>query len=252
MKRVVVPELLDSDSGTPQEVAGSLADLRMLNRYFGGVRTMSALISEVAAQRKLSDVTWLDVGGGAGDLATLTAESLRRSSITLHAVVLDRAPSHLNGHDNGGPSTSLRISAADSGSASASLTPAGHLKVCGDALALPFRDGSFDIVGSSLFAHHLEPDELARFAREGLRVARHALVINDLIRHPLHWALASAGRVIYRSRITRHDAVASVRRAYTVEEMQAILGAAGATKTSITTFYLYRMGVIAWKAPSTT
>jgi ubiquinone/menaquinone biosynthesis C-methylase UbiE len=225
MKRVVVPELLDSDSGTPQEVAGSLADLRMLNRYFGGVRTMSALISEVATQRKLSDITWLDVGGGAGDLATLTAESLRRSSITLHAVVVDRAPSHLNGT---------------------------HPRVCGDALTLPFSDGSFDIVGSSLFAHHLEPDELARFAREGLRVARHAFVINDLIRHPLHWALASAGRLIYRSRITRHDAVASVRRAYTVDEMQGILETAGATKTSITTFYLYRMGVIAWKAPSTT
>ena len=225
MKRVVVPELLDSDSGTPQEVAGSLADLRMLNRYFGGVRTMSALISEVAAQRKLSEVTWLDVGGGAGDLAMLTAESLRRSGIMVHAVVLDRAPSHLNGT---------------------------HPRVCGDALALPFRDASFDIVGSSLFAHHLEPNELARFAREGLRVARHALVINDLIRHPLHWALASAGRLIYRSRITRHDSVASVRRAYTVEEMQGILGMAGATRTSITTFYLYRMGVIAWKAPSTT
>jgi ubiquinone/menaquinone biosynthesis C-methylase UbiE len=225
MKRVVVPELLDSDSGTPQEVAGSLADLRMLNRYFGGVRTMSTLVGEVAAQRKLKDVTWLDVAGGAGDVATLTAESLRRSGITLHAVVLDRAPSHLNGT---------------------------HPRVCGDALALPFRDGSFDIVGSSLFAHHLQPDELVRFAREGLRVARHAFVINDLVRHPLNLALASAGRLIYRSRITRHDSVASVRRAYTVEEMQGMLGTTGATKTSITTFYLYRMGVIAWKAPSTT
>lgn len=246
MKRVVVAELLDSDSGTPQEVAGSLADLRMLNRYFGGIRTMSSLISDVAAQRGLRDVTWLDVAGGAGDVATLTVESLRRSGITLHAVVLDRAPSHLNGtHPGNSPSPSLR-SPADS------LTPAKHLKICGDALALPFGDGSFDVVGSSLFTHHLEPDELVRFVREGLRVARHALIINDLVRHPLHWAVASAGRLIYRSRITRHDATASVRRAYTIGEMQNILGAAGATKTSITTFYFFRMGVIAWKALSTT
>jgi len=222
MKRVVVPELLDTDSGTPQEVAGSLADLRMLNRYFGGVRTMATLIGEVAAQRKLNDVTWLDVGGGAGDVATLTGEVLGRSGVRLHPVVLDRAPSHLNGT---------------------------HLNVCGDALALPFADGSFDIVGSSLFAHHLNPDELVRFVRQGLRVARHALVINDLVRHPLHWALASAGRLIYRSRLTRHDAAASVRRAYTVDEMRSILERAGATKTSITTFYFFRMGVIAWKNP---
>ena len=31
MKRVVVEELLDSDAGTPAEVAGSLQDLRMFN-----------------------------------------------------------------------------------------------------------------------------------------------------------------------------------------------------------------------------
>ena len=81
MKRVVVPELLDTDSGTPQEVAGSLADLRMLNRYFGGVRTMAALIGEVAAERKLRDVTWLDVGGGAGDVARARSD-LQRCGIS--------------------------------------------------------------------------------------------------------------------------------------------------------------------------
>ena len=72
MKRLVVPELLDSDSGTPREVTDSLADLRMLNRAFGGVRTMSALLREVAKQRKLKDLDWLDVAGGMGDVATLT------------------------------------------------------------------------------------------------------------------------------------------------------------------------------------
>jgi len=221
MKRVVMPELLDSDSGTPREVADSLADLRMVNRQFGGVRTMSALIQEVAEQRNLKSVDWLDVAGGAGDVATLTAESLARAGITVKPVVLDRAISHLNGN---------------------------HLNVCGDALALPFRDESFDVVGSTLFVHHLEPEEIVRFAGEGLRVARHAFIINDLIRHPLHLALAVAGRVIYRSRLTRHDGPASVRRAYTVDEVRTILESTSAAQVSIKTFYLFRMGVIAWKA----
>lgn len=229
MKRVVVHELLDSDSGTPREVEDSLADLRMFNVRFGGTRAMSALLREVAARRRLKEMDWLDVAGGAGDMATLTRESLGRSGITLHPVVLDRAPTHLNGT---------------------------HLNVCGDALALPFRDASFDVVGSSLFVHHLEPVELVRFAAEGLRVARHAFVIHDLIRHPLHFALAVAGRPIYRSRITRHDAPASVRGAYTVDEVRRILAGTGAVEITIRTFYLFRMGVIVWKAqkklPSTT
>src|SRR5215471_20086473 len=97
MKRVVVPELLDTDSGTPKEVSGSLADLRMFNRHFGGIRTMQALLQEVATERRLKRILWLDVAGGTGDVATLTQESLRPAGIEVHPVVMDRAASHLNG-----------------------------------------------------------------------------------------------------------------------------------------------------------
>lgn len=221
MKRVVAPELLDSDSGTPREVEDSLADLRMFNRRFGGVRAMTALLREVAVRRGLKEMDWLDVAGGAGDVVVLAGASLGRSGVMVRPVVLDRALTHLN---------------------------AANLNVCGDALALPFRDNSFDVIGSSLFVHHLEPGELARFAAEALRVARHAFVIHDLIRHPLHLALALAGRPIYRSRITRHDAPASVRRAYTVNEIRHILRGVNAAEVSFRTFYLYRLGVIVWKA----
>lgn len=227
MERQVVPELLDSDSGTPREVEGSLADLRMFNRYFGGVRTMSALLREVASELRLNELKWLDVAGGAGDLAVLTQRSLCTSGIALDPVVLDRAPTHLS---------------------------SAHQNVCADALALPFRDKSFDVVSSSLFVHHLEPAEIVAFAYEGLRVARYAFIINDLIRNPIHLALVLVGRPIYRSRITRHDGPASVRRAYTTCEIRKILenGHVAAARISIHRFYLYRMGVIVWKAePST-
>ena len=53
MKRVVVAELLDTDAGTPREVAASLKDLRMFNSWFGGVHTMSSLLRRVAQQRNL-------------------------------------------------------------------------------------------------------------------------------------------------------------------------------------------------------
>jgi ubiquinone/menaquinone biosynthesis C-methylase UbiE len=224
MRRTVVPELLDSDSGTPQEVQGSLADLRMFNRYFGGAHTMTALLTAVAYAKQLKRISFLDVAGASGDVALFSAKALKRNGIELRPVVLDRAESHLNGSI---PSVS------------------------GDALALPFRDSSFDVVGCSLFVHHLEPDEIVRFAREALRVARHAFIINDLIRHPLHLTLVYAGFPLYRSRITRHDTVASVRRAYTSDEMRRMLEQSGATDLEIRTFYLFRMGVIAWKRPIT-
>lgn len=225
MKRLVVPELLDSDTGTAREVEDSLKDLQMINRWFGGAQAMSDLLYQVAAQRRLESVSWLDVAGATGDIAGLARKSLGRKGIRLEPILLDRAAAHLNGHFS---------------------------SVCSDALALPFRDNSLDIVGCSLFAHHLEPQEIARFAAEALRVARHAVVISDLIRHRLHLALAYAGWLLYRSRLTRHDGPASVRRAYTVPEMKDILKSVGSSTIEVRHFYLFRMGVVLWKNPNTT
>jgi hypothetical protein len=226
MERVVVPELLDTDAGTPREVAQSINDLRMFNRAFGGIRTMSKLLRRVAEQRGLKDLSWVDVAGSEGFIAVTTRDALAQTGTRVFPVVIDRAVTHMNG-----------------------AVPS----ICGDALALPFGDNSFDIVGSSLFVHHLEPDEIVRFAREGLRVARHAFVIHDLVRHPMHLALSYLGFPLYRSRITRHDAPASVRRAYTEDEVKEILArVAGPAGLEVERFYLFRMGVILWKQPSMT
>jgi ubiquinone/menaquinone biosynthesis C-methylase UbiE len=126
----------------------------------------------------------------------------------------------------------------------------GNRAVVADALSIPFQDRSFDLVSCSLFAHHLEPAELARFAREALRVSRCAVLINDLVRHPLHLALVYAGFPLMRSYVSRFDGLASVRRAYVPAEMRRILswGAEPATRVEISRHFLFRMGVIAWKA----
>lgn len=236
MHRTVIPEFLDSDEGTPREIENSLADLRMINRYFGGLRTMTQLILRVGTQCELKELSWLDVAGGAGDLATLTNQSLARDGIRAKPVLLDRAPGHM----------STRERTSDVG-------PNGRCpSVGGDALALPFKDSSFDIVGSCLFVHHLEPKQTIQFVNEALRVARRAVLINDLIRHPLHLGLAYAGYVLYRSRLTRHDSVASVRRAYTLDEMKAMLRQTRAQRIEVQQFFPFRMGVIAWKNLPTT
>ena len=132
MKRVVTPELLDGDALSPQEIAIGLDDLRMLNRRFGGVRAMSSLLRRVAQKRGLREILWLDVGGASGYVVTDVQQALANSGITLHPVILDRAASHLGG---------------------------AWPSICGDAMALPFRNASFDVVSCSLFAHHLEPEE---------------------------------------------------------------------------------------------
>ena len=58
-----------------------------------------------------------------------------------------------------------------------------------------------------------------------LRVCRVAVIINDVVRDPIHLALVYLSLPLYRSHFTHHDAPASVRRAYTVAEMHQMLAA---------------------------
>ena len=224
MHRVNTPELLDTDDCPPAEVEASLRDLSRINRWFGGVATTRKLIERVAAATRKKHFSVLEVAAGFGEVPKAAAKQLARNGITLEVLCLDRVASHLkNGNKNGA--------------------------VVADALALPFPDASFDLVSCSLFAHHLEPAELTRFAAEALRVSRDAVLINDLIRHPLHLALVYAGFPLMRSYVSRLDGVASVRRAYVPGEMRRIIshGVNPATKIDISRHYLFRMGVILWK-----
>jgi ubiquinone/menaquinone biosynthesis C-methylase UbiE len=277
VQRCPTAELLDTDSGTPAEVTGSIADLRMFNRWFGGVATTRSLIQTVARKTGKSDFSLLEVAAGDGFLAQAVSASLRSHGIRLHVTLLDRAQSHLpafaNSSNNGNrPSGNARVGrtllsdAFDVGVAVDLQTEnqnqiqkrrtrvsdphesgAFSSALVADALSLPFPDSTFDLVSCSLFVHHLSPEQVTQFARESLRVCRQAVLVNDLIRSPLHLALVYAGMPLYRSRLTRHDAPASIRQAHTVKEMQAFIQQAAAASVEIQRHYLYRMGVIAWK-----
>jgi ubiquinone/menaquinone biosynthesis C-methylase UbiE len=220
MKRVAIAELLDTDSGTPAEVAASIGDLRFINRWFGGVATTEDMVGRVARETNRSSLSLLEVAAGSGYVAETARQRLQPRGLHLQVTLLDRSASHLS---------------------------SGSRALAGDAFALPFRDASFDVLSCTLFAHHLSPQELVRFVDEALRVCRVAVLINDLVRHSLHLSLVYAGMPLYRSRLTRHDAPASVHQAYTPEETQALLSQSRAARVEIHRHYLFRMGVIVWK-----
>jgi Methyltransferase domain len=221
MRRVVIPELLDSDAGTPDEINASLADLRAINRRFGGISTTRRMIERVAHATGRTEFSLLDVAAGSGDVVAAVKQDIASRGIHLSYTLLDSFATHLNGH---------------------------RPSVVGNALALPFRNSSFDLLSCSLFLHHLEPSEIRMFVAEALRVSRVAVLINDLRRSAFHLALIYAGFPLFRSRLTRHDAPASVRRAYTAGEVHSILASTDAAHVEIRPHYLLRMGVIAWKS----
>ena len=225
MQRRPSQELLDSDLGTPKEVCDSLLDLRWFNRWFGGVATVRGMIQSIVQRTDATTLSVLEVASGDGYILKTLQQEFAATGIDLRITLLDRILAH--------------------------FTSIGSFpKIAGDALRLPFADSTFDLVSCSLFIHHLSPEQAVLFAKDALRVARRAVLVHDLIRNPFHLALAYAGLPSYRSRITRNDAPASVRQAYTVKEMENFFREAAATKIETQQHYFYRMGVIAWKEQS--
>lgn len=223
MKRINIPELLDTDACPPEEVSVSLRDMARINRWFGGVSTTVELIRRASRTAGINRLSLLEVAAGLGEVPKIAARKLSREGITVSVTLLDRARTHL---------------------------PAGIRAVAADALALPFSDGAFDLVSCNLFAHHLEPDQLLGFVKEALRISRFAVLVNDLVRHPLHVALVYAGFPLMRSRVSRFDGVASVRRSYLPEEIQQILTSISTEPTPRVDIFrhpLFRMGITIWK-----
>jgi ubiquinone/menaquinone biosynthesis C-methylase UbiE len=233
MQRVDAPEILDSDACSPHEAQAVLTVLGRINRWFGGVATTQKMVHRVAEAAGITQLSLLEVAAGSGQLPELVRLRLAQRGISLDVTLLDMARSHLPSADPG----------AD--------RPGRNHSVVADALNLPFADGAFDVVSCNLFAHHLDPQQLKKFSREALRVSRSAVLINDLVRHPLHLALAYLGYPIMRNRVAWLDGLTSVRRAYLPKEIRALLVSDSSSEMlaqlEISRHYLFRMGVIIWK-----
>lgn len=213
MRRVIgTPELLDGPLDDRAALVGNLRDLARVNRHLGGTDLSRRALEFLAANR--DEISMLDVGTGAADIPLELVESSRGRGRRLRVLGIDRRPEVLEAAVIAVP----RLAA----------THEIELHVA-DGRALPYPDRSFDVAHTSLVVHHLEPDAAVALLRELARVARLGIVVNDLRRSRTAylgaWLLAHLGT---RNRLTRHDGPLSVRRAYTPDELSALLAAAGA------------------------
>ena len=223
-------ELMDTGQYDPAEITSNLADLRLFNLRFGGVRVMRREIARLLrAGAGAPGVTLLDVGTGSADIPAALLQWLERSGVAARAHALDfkddilmEARRYLGA---GAPGLSL---------------------MQGEAERLPCRDRSVDFVVSSTFIHHLEQDQALRALAEMRRVARRGVIVVDLRRGAMAFRLVwLLTHLTSRNRITRHDGPLSVRRAYIPEELRAMAEAAGMRGASVRAAGPVRM-VLTW------
>ncbi len=204
-------ELLDGKLDDPPTLAGNLRDLRRINRWLGGVRLSADAIDALAAHR--DSLTVLDVGTGGADIPMALLARADKRGRGLSIVGIDSRPEVLT--------------AAVTATPAVAATSGLELHV-GDGRSLPYGDGSFDVVHSSLVIHHLSEREAVVLLHEMARVARLGVVVNDLDRTRLGWIGAwLIGHFLTGNRYTRTDAPLSVLRSYRAGEIRTLLRSAG-------------------------
>ena len=230
-------ELLDGPLDDPDALRGNLRDLAWINRRLGGTSASRGAIERLLAGRS-GPHTLLDVGTGAADIPLALLASSARTRRPLRVTALDSR-------------TEVLDAAREVDPRLATGSTRDLELVVGDGRALPWPDRTFDVVHASLLVHHLEPADAIAFLAEAARVARHGVVLNDLVRARLHWlgARALLG-VTTRTRYTRHDGPLSVRRAYTRMELRALLAAGGLRPVAeVAAFAGHRVAIAAVRIP---
>lgn len=195
-------EILDDPAVDPAVRERSIADVTRSNWWLGGLRAARLVAAEAIREGPRHGML-LDIGTGLADIPTAVRRDAERGGVRLSTIGVDRAVSLL---------------------ATARARGGLNHAVAADALALPFRTGSIDVVTCSQVLHHFEEGDVERLLAEMDRVARHAAVVSDLRRSWVavvgFWAVSF---ILRFHRVTRHDGMVSVMRGFTANELSDLI-----------------------------
>jgi 2-polyprenyl-3-methyl-5-hydroxy-6-metoxy-1,4-benzoquinol methylase len=226
---VGVTELIDLPCADPGELARTLEDLAWINRWLGGTRlVLDHLVSLLPNPPR--PIRILDAATGYADVPRAIARWGRRNGRPIRIEAVDAHPQILE----------LARHASQG-------YPEIHLRH-GDALDLPYADGSFDVVLASLILHHTEGEAQARLLRELYRVAGVAVVVNDLRRGRWPFLVTWISlRLVSRSRFIHHDGPVSVRRGFLTSELFALAREAGWAHARVSRHPFFRLALVGEK-----
>ena len=220
--RAQAEELMDADDLPAETYAAVVADLARVNTVTLAARpTLAFLDRALAGARTLK---LLDVGFGDGDMLRRIARWAGKRGIVAELVGVDLNPR--------------------SEAAARAHTPAG--------LPIAWRTGDYakcagegwDVVISSLVAHHMTRDQLVGFLRFMEAEARRGWLVNDLHRHRFaHAGFPLLAALARWHPIVRHDGTLSIARSYRPGEWPPLLDAAGVVDARVFRAFPFRLCV---------
>ena len=211
------PEVMDQPGLDPKEHAKALMGLRRINAISRCSAGLFRPIEALAITQPAKPLRVLELACGGGDTAIDLALMAKRKGLSLDIHACDLNPE------------AVAIAQTNAVRRQAALTV-----FTADALAKPTDHNSFDVVYCTLFAHHLDELDVVRLLEVMALRSRKLVLVDDLIRSRLGFALAWIGtRLLSRSWVVHTDGPLSVRGAFQPDEMMSIAKQAGMKNAQI-------------------
>lgn len=196
--------MMDQPDPPKDLLIDDLRNLRVINRYLGNHRLVRRGLARLVEKQEAFSL--LDIGTGSGDLPAAVARWARRKKKVARISGLEPNP----------------IAVDEAANQTRDFSEISLVR--GDGMAPPFHPASFDFVLASQVLHHFSEEGMVALLRTWAQVARRAVIVSDLIRHPLAYqGIRLLTRLLTRNVMTRIDAPLSVRRGLTLGEWKDIL-----------------------------
>lgn len=221
-KRAIADELMDAEDLDEATYAAVMHDLAKANSVTMARRPTLAFLDRALKGR--TQFKLLDVGFGDGDMLRAIARWAAKRGVQCELVGIDLNPRS---------------------------APAAREATSG-ALEIDWRTGDYadlagqrwDVIVSSLVAHHMTHPQLVAFLRFMETEAQRGWLVNDLHRHGFAWIgfplLATLARW---HPIVRHDGELSIARSYRPSEWPPILAEAGISGARVFRAFPFRLCV---------
>jgi SAM-dependent methyltransferase len=212
-------ELMDADDLDSATYADVVGDLATVNTVTMARRPTLDFLARATAGRK--SFRLLDVGFGDGDMLRRIANWTKAKGIEAELVGVDLNPR----------------------SEQAARAHGGDIRyVTGDYADLAHEP--WDVIVSSLVAHHMSHDQLIAFLRFMEGHASAGWFVNDLHRHGFaHWGFPVLATIARWHPIVRHDGTLSIARSYRPDEWPPLLAEGGITEAKVRRVFPFRLCV---------
>lgn len=221
--RALTEEQMDAEDLDPATYARVLKDLAQVNTVTLARRPTLAFLNRVVA-RSSSPLRILDVGFGDGDMLRRIARWAKARGQAVDLVGIDLNPR-------------------------SAVTARAHTSA---SLPITYRTGDYadlsdepwDVILSSLVAHHMTQEQLVTFLRFMDSQAQRGWFINDLHRHGFAYCgYPLLARIAGWHRIVREDGTLSIARSYRPQEWPPLLAEAGVTNARVFRSFPFRLCV---------